>query len=123
MVELLRAWWREGRRRGVMLPQGWLFPGRNPITPLSTRQMNRAVHAAAEAAEIKKRVTPHTEAFLCHTSAGAGRQHPRHPGPARTCRLNTTALYAHVATKTILTVMSPLDRIRLLPEDETRADG
>jgi integrase/recombinase XerD len=57
LLGLLRAWWREGKRRGVMLPRGWLFPGRNPITPLSTRQMNRAVHAAAEAAEIKKRVT------------------------------------------------------------------
>ena len=27
LLELLRAWWREGRRRGAMLPQGWLFPG------------------------------------------------------------------------------------------------
>ncbi len=60
LLELLRAWWREGKRRGVMLPQGWLFPGRNPITPLSTRQMNRVVHTAAQAAKIKKRVTPHT---------------------------------------------------------------
>jgi hypothetical protein len=51
LLELLRAWWREGRRLGVLLPQGWLFPGRNPIEPLSTRQFNRAVHAAAEAAE------------------------------------------------------------------------
>jgi integrase/recombinase XerD len=42
LLDLLRTWWREGRRRGVMLPQGWLFPGRNPITPLTTRQMNRA---------------------------------------------------------------------------------
>jgi integrase/recombinase XerD len=29
LLELLRAWWREGRRLGVLLPQGWLFPGRN----------------------------------------------------------------------------------------------
>jgi integrase/recombinase XerD len=59
LLGLLRAWWRVGQRRGVMLPRGWLFPGRNPITPLSTRQVNRAVHAAAQAAEIKKRVTLH----------------------------------------------------------------
>ena len=29
LLELLRLWWREGRRRGVMLPHGWLFPGRS----------------------------------------------------------------------------------------------
>ena len=37
LLELLREWWREGRRLGALLPRGWLFPGRNPIEPLSTR--------------------------------------------------------------------------------------
>ena len=124
LLDLLRAWWREGRRRGVMLPQGWLFPGRNPITPLSTRQMNRAVHAAAEAAEIKKRITPHT---LRHSFATHLLEQDVDIRVIQVllghAKLNTTALYAHVATKTIHTVMSPLDRIRLLPEDETRPDG
>src|ERR1700752_2996646 len=49
LLEQLRAWWRQGRRLGALLPGGWLFPGRNPVEPLSTRQFNRAVHAAAEA--------------------------------------------------------------------------
>src|SRR5271168_4618580 len=31
LLGLLRAWWREGRRLGVLLPRGWLFPGRNPV--------------------------------------------------------------------------------------------
>src|SRR6185437_4480329 len=31
LLELLRLWWREGKRRGVMLPQGWLFPGQNSL--------------------------------------------------------------------------------------------
>ncbi len=67
LLELLRDWWVEGRRRGVLLPRGWLFPGRNPIEPLSTRQINRAIHAA-EAAGIKKRVSPHTlqHSFATH---------------------------------------------------------
>jgi integrase/recombinase XerD len=59
LLGLLREWWREGRRRGVLLPRGWLFPERNSVEPLSTRQLNSAVHAAAEAAGIKKRVSPH----------------------------------------------------------------
>ena len=68
LLALLRAWWREGRRRGMMLPQGWLFPGRDPVNPLTTRQLRRAVHAAAEAAGITKRVTPHTlrHSFATH---------------------------------------------------------
>jgi integrase/recombinase XerD len=68
LLEVLRAWWREGRRLGALLPRGWLFPGRNPVEPLSTRQLNRAVHAAAQAAGIKKRVSPHTlrHSFATH---------------------------------------------------------
>ena len=27
LLVLLRAWWREGRRRSLLLPGGWLFPG------------------------------------------------------------------------------------------------
>jgi integrase/recombinase XerD len=124
LLELLRTWWREGRRRGVMLPQGWLFPSRNPITPLSTRQMNRAVHTAAQAAEIKRRVTPHT---LRHSFA----THLLEQGiDIRViqvllghAKLETTALYARVATNTIRAVTSPLDRIKLLTQDEARPDA
>jgi hypothetical protein len=25
LLELLRDWWVEGRRRGALLPRGWLF--------------------------------------------------------------------------------------------------
>src|SRR5256885_2920134 len=60
LLELLRAWWREGRRLGALLPGGWLFPGRTPIEPLSARQLNRAVHAAAQAPGVQKRGSPHT---------------------------------------------------------------
>src|SRR3977135_3348967 len=60
LLELLRDWWVEGRRRGVLLPRGWLFSGGNPVEPLSTRQFNPAVHAAPAAAGSKKRGSPHT---------------------------------------------------------------
>jgi integrase/recombinase XerD len=54
LLELLRDWWRIAR------PKAWLFPGRDPLQPLSTRQLNRACHVAADMAEITKRVSPHT---------------------------------------------------------------
>jgi integrase/recombinase XerD len=60
LLERLRCWWRVARSQGKMLPGGWLFPGLNPIDPLSTRQLNRAIHAAAEAAKLDKRVSMHT---------------------------------------------------------------
>jgi integrase/recombinase XerD len=54
LLELLRDWWR------IAHPKAWLFPGQDPLQPLSTRQINRACHAAADVARITKRVTPHT---------------------------------------------------------------
>jgi integrase len=60
MLERLRTWWRVARAQGKMLDGGWLFPGLNPVEPLSTRQLNRAVHEARLAARIDKQVSMHT---------------------------------------------------------------
>ena len=121
LLGLLREWWREGRRLGALLPGGWLFPGRNPIEPLSTRQLNRAVHAAAEAAGIKKRVSPHTlrHSFATHlleqdTDIRVIQVLLGH------AKLDTTALYTRVANNTIRTVTSPLDRLVPLTEGRSR---
>jgi site-specific recombinase XerD len=54
LLTLLRLWWKESRRRGVMLAHRWLFPGRGATDPISTRQINRATHEAAEVAGIRK---------------------------------------------------------------------
>jgi site-specific recombinase XerD len=53
-LELLRDYYREAR------PGGWLFPGRNRVDPISTRQFNRAFGVACDFAEIRKTVWPHT---------------------------------------------------------------
>src|SRR6202049_1923501 len=52
LLNLLRDWYRIGR------PQGWLFPGRDPVNPMSPRQLTRACHAAAQMAEFTKRLRP-----------------------------------------------------------------
>src|SRR5688572_21900245 len=122
LLERLREWWREGRRLGALLPGGWLFPGRNPVEPLSTRQLNRAVHAAAEAAGIKKRVSPHTlrHSFATHlleqdTDIRIIQVLLGH------AKLDTTARYTRVANTTIRTVTSPLDRLAPFTEGRLRA--
>ena len=124
LLKLLRAWWREGHRVGAMLPGGWLFPGRNPVDPLSTRQLNRAVHAAADAAGIKKRVSPHT---LRHSFATHLLEQNIDIRVIQVllghAKLDTTALYTRVATSTIRTVMSPLDRLAPLAMSQQRRES
>ena len=78
LLELLRAWWKTAR------PQGWLFPGRDPVQPMTTRQLNRACHAAAQIGRDQQaRVAPHLAAQLRHPSARAEHRYPGDPGPAR----------------------------------------
>jgi site-specific recombinase XerD len=113
LLERLRVWWRVARAQGKMPEGGWLFPGLNPFEPLSTRQLNRAIHAAADAAQIDKRVSMHSlrHAFATHLLEAKvdirviqvllGHK-----------RLDTTALYTQVATKLLREVVSPLETLR-----------
>ncbi len=115
LLDILRAWWREGRRRGVLMPGGWLFPGRDRLTPLTARQLGRMVHAAAAMAGIEKRVSPHTlrHSFATHLLENGTdiRVIQVLLGHAK---LETTTRYAQVATRTLQSVTSPLDQLGAL---------
>ena len=108
LLELLRDWWHAAR------PQVWLFPGQNPINPVTARQLNRAVTAAKDLAGISKRISPHTlrHSFATHLlEQGADiRVIQVLLGHAK---LETTALYPRVAVSTIRDVESPLERLSL----------
>jgi integrase/recombinase XerD len=110
LLELLRAYWKAVR------PQGWLFPGRDRVTPLSTRQLNRACHAAAQAAGIDKRVSLHT---LRHSFATHLLEQKVDIRVIQVLlghkKLDTTALYSQVATRTIREVRSPLEHLVMTP--------
>jgi site-specific recombinase XerD len=110
LLELLRAWWKVSR------PQGWLFPGQNPVNPLTTRQLNRACHAAAHAAGIDKRVSLHT---LRHSFATHLLEQKVDIRVIQVLlghkKLDTTALYSQVATRTIREVTSPLEHLVMTP--------
>ena len=113
-----------GRRRSLLLPGGWLFPGRNPVEPLSARQFCRAVRAAAQAAGIKKRVSPHT---LRHSFATHLLEQDVDIRVVQTllghAKLDTTALYTRVANTTIRAITSPLDRLASLIEEGPRPEA
>ena len=112
LLERLRTWWRVARVQGKMLEGGWLFPGMNPIESLTTRQLNRAVHAAALAAGIDKRVSMHT---LRHSFATHLLEQKVDIRVIQVLlghkKLETTALYAQVATDLLREVISPLERL------------
>src|SRR6187401_940206 len=118
LLELLRAWWKTAR------PQGWLFPGRERVSPLTTRQLNRACHAAAQMAGLDKTVSLHT---LRHSFATHLLEQNIDIRVIQVllghAKLDTTALYTRVATKTIRAVMSPLDRLALLIEERPRPEA
>ncbi|MHB9050888.1 MAG: integrase [Thiomonas sp. 13-66-29] len=114
LLEQLRAWWRVGHAQGKMLPGGWLFPGLDPMDPLSTRQLNRAIHAAAEDAQIDKRVSMHT---LRHSFATHLLEEKVDIRVIQVLlghkKLETTTTYTHVATELLRQVISPLERLPL----------
>ena len=116
LLKHLRNWWRAAQAEGTMLKGGWLFPGQNPVNPITTRQLNRAIHAAVKLAGIEKRVSMHTlrHSFATHLLEQSvdirviqvllGHK-----------RLDTTAHYSQVATRVLRETKSPLDHLMLQP--------
>ncbi len=106
LLHLLRAYWKASR------PQGWLFPGQNPVNPLTTRQLRRAFDGAKAAAGIDKRVSLHTLRHCFATHLLEQKVDIRiiqvllgHS------KLDTTARYARVASTTLRAVKSPLEQL------------
>ena len=112
LLDLLRQWWRHAQAHRKMLKGGWLFPGQQPVNPISCRQLSRACHDAVMLVGFDKHVTLHTlrHSFASHLLE----QHVDIRviqvllGHAR---LDTTARYSHVASQLLQEVESPLDSL------------
>jgi integrase/recombinase XerD len=115
VLALSRQWWVErptNQDAGMAPRDRWLFPGRVPGQPLTTRQLNRLFHEAARAAGIAKRVTLHTlrHSFATHLLE-RGTDIRLIQALLGHHRLETTAHYTHVATGIIAAVASPIDKL------------
>ena len=108
---MLRDWWKTSR------PQVWLFPNRlSGFEHVTPRSLNRAFHVAARQAGITKPVCLHTlrHCFATHlleqkVDVRAIQVLLGHK------KLETTAVYTHVAAKTLDGIASPLDLLGLRP--------
>jgi site-specific recombinase XerD len=110
LLEALRDWYRIAR------PRVFLFPGRDKIGPMTTRQFHRICKGAARRAGLPKWVGPHT---LRHSFATHLLENDLDVRVIQVllghAQLDTTARYTQVATNIIRRVMSPIDR--LMPLD------
>jgi site-specific recombinase XerD len=115
LLQCLRDWWHYGHDNSLLLNGGWLFPGQNPVNPISNRQLGYVCRQASKAAGLK-RVHLH---MLRHAFA----THLLEQGVdirviqilLGHSKLETTARYTQVATKLLKKVTSPLE---LLPDFE-----
>ncbi|MGH8514340.1 MAG: tyrosine-type recombinase/integrase [Gammaproteobacteria bacterium] len=110
---LLREWWKARPTRwdaGVPPEERLLFPGRRPGKPMTTRQLSRLFHEAADAAGIKKKVTLHAlrHSFATHLLE-RGTDIRIIQALLGHDKLDTTARYTRVATGMIASIASPLD--------------
>jgi site-specific recombinase XerD len=113
MLDLLRQWWKVRPSRhdaGTPMEERWLFPGAKRGQTMSTRQLNRLFHEAADAAGIRKGVTLHA---LRHSFATHLLEHGTDIRKIQAVlghdKLDTTARYTRVATGMIAGIESPLD--------------
>lgn len=116
LLNILRQWWQYGHTNNLLLDGGWLFPGQNPVNHMTTRHLSRIFKSAIQTAGIEKPVTFHSlrHAFASHLlEQGVNLRviqlllgHEK---------LETTAVYTHIAIKTLRETSSPLDHLQLLP--------
>jgi len=112
-LDLLRQWWKArppAYDARTLVEERWLFPGRKPGKPMTTRQLGRLFHEAADAAGIKKSVTLHSlrHSFATHLLE-RGTDIRIIQALLGHDKLDTTARYTRVATGMIAGIESPLD--------------
>lgn len=112
LLIVLRQWYRFAQKKNRMLRGGWLFPGQNPVNPMTPRQMNRIFHQACDRAGIERQVTLHSlrHSFATHLLESGTDIRIIQVLLGHT-RISTTARYSQVATHTLREVKGPLENL------------
>jgi site-specific recombinase XerD len=108
LLAILRDYWKRTK------PPHWLFPGPDPSQPITTRSLQRACRAAAEAAGLDKNVTVHTLRHSFATHLLEQRVDIRViQGLLGHRNINSTTRYTRVAVDTIRQIQSPLEQLNI----------
>lgn len=110
LLDTLRQYWKAER------PAPWLFPGKDPAKPLTTKAVFLMVQKTGVRAKLAKAISPHT---LRHSFA----THLLESGTdLRTIQLllghadlSTTVIYLHVSQRHLQNTVSPLDALAARP--------
>ncbi len=108
LLDILRDYWKRER------PQHWLFPGPDPVRPVTTRSVQRACRRIAHAAGLDKSVTVHTlrHSFATHLlEQGVDIRVIQDLLGHR--QITSTTRYARVAINTIRQIQSPLEALNI----------
>ena len=108
LLGILRDYWKRTK------PTHWLFPGPDPLQPVTTRSLQRVFHDAAEAAGLDKNVTVHTLRHSFATHLLEQKVDIRViQGLLGHRNINSTTRYTRVAVDTIRQIQSPLEQLNL----------
>jgi site-specific recombinase XerD len=108
LLAILRDYWRRAR------PREYLFPGPDPLRPITARSLQRACREAANAAHLSLAVTVHTlrHSFATHLlEQGVDIRVIQDLLGHR--QITSTTRYTRVALNTIREIQSPLERLNM----------